>query len=461
MALERILARTREDLARRMREAPLSRFGPLTPSDRNFAAALRGPRTGFILECKQASPSEGLIRPEYDPAAIAADYAPFADAVSVLTDSPFFHGSLAHLTAVRDVVTKPVLRKDFVVDPYQVAEARAHGADAILLMLSVLDDAGYRDCAAAAREVGIGTLTEVHSFGELDRALALDAPVIGINNRDLTTLRVDLDTTRRLAPRVPADRVLVCESGIRSHHDVRQLRDSVDAFLVGTTMMRQANLGAAVRSVVHGITKVCGLTRPEDAHGAWAAGATHGGVIFAAESPRQVSVERAAVLVRSAPLQWVGVFVNSLPAEVADVATRLGLAAVQLHGEESPADVTTLRAQLNPRCELWKAVRVQAAIPRVEDTGADRMVLDNFDPARRGGTGQRFNWSLLAGHPDLDRIVLSGGLNPQSAAAADAVGVWGLDVNSGVESSPGIKEDNMVRSFLANRRGHGGRRATT
>lgn len=461
MALERILARTREDLAQRMREAPVSRFGRPTPSDRNFAAALRRPRTGFILECKQASPSEGLIRPDYDPAAIAADYAPFADVVSVLTDGPFFQGSLAHLAAVRDVVAAPVLRKDFVVDPYQVVEARAHGADAVLLMLSVLDDAGYRDCAAAAREVGIGTLTEVHSSDELDRALALDAPVIGINNRDLTTLRVDLDTTRRLAPRVPADRVLVCESGIRSHHDVRQLRDSVDAFLVGTALMREVNLGAAVRRVVHGITKVCGLTRPEDAHGAWAAGATHGGIIFAAESPRQVTMERAAVLVGSAPLQWVGVFVNTPPAQVVDVATRLDLSAVQLHGEEPAAEAAALRAHLNPRCEVWKAVRVKGTIPRVEDTGADRMVLDSFDSARRGGTGQQFDWSRLAGHPDLDRIVLSGGLNPQLAAAADAVGTWGVDVNSGVESSPGIKKADLVRAFLANRRGHGRRRSTT
>lgn len=458
MALERILERTREDLARRMVEAPVSSFGRIAPSDRSFEAALRQGRTGFILECKRASPSEGLIRAEFDPDAIAREYAPFADAISVLTDAPFFQGSLEHLATVREAVSVPVLRKDFVVDPYQVLEARAHGADAVLLMLSVLDDAGYRECAAAAQGAGIATLTEVHSERELDRALALDAPVIGINNRDLTTLTVDLGTTRRLAAKVPTDRVLVCESGIATHHDVRALRELVDGFLVGTSLMRDPDLGGAVRRVVHGITKVCGLTREDDARCAWDSGATHGGVIFAEESPRRVSVERAGELVRSAPLRWVGVFVNAPVPEVVDIARRLGLAAVQLHGEESPGAVTAIRTHLNPACEVWKAVRVRDEIPRVDSLGACRMVLDRFDPVHRGGTGQRFDWTLLEGHPDLDRIVLGGGLDPESAGEAEATGVWGLDVNSGVEAGPGIKDHQLIRDFLANRRGVGRRR---
>ena len=458
MALERILERTREDLARRMVEAPVSSFGRIAPSDRSFEAALRQGRTGFILECKRASPSEGLIRAEFDPEGIARQYAPFADAISVLTDAPFFQGSLEHLTTVRKAVSVPVLRKDFVVDPYQVIEARAHGADAVLLMLSVLDDTGYRECAAAAQGAGIATLTEVHSERELDRALALDAPVIGINNRDLTTLTVDMGTTRRLAAKVPTDRVLVCESGIGTHHDVRALRVLVDGFLVGTSLMREPDLGGAVRSVVHGITKVCGLTREEDARSAWGSGATHGGVIFAEESPRRVSVKRAGELVRSAPLRWVGVFVNTPVPEVVDIARRLGLAAVQLHGEESPSAVSALRTHLSPACEVWKAVRVRDEIPRVESLRVCRMVLDRFDPAHRGGTGRRFDWTLLEGHPDLDRILLGGGLDPESAGEAEATGVWGLDVNSGVEAGPGFKDPQLIRDFLANRRGVGRRR---
>ncbi len=461
MVLERILARTRADLALRKREVPLGRLLTLgAPGRRSLSAALRRPRTGFILECKRASPSEGTIREAYDPAAIAAAYAEHADAVSVLTDQPFFHGSLDHLDQVREAVTLPVLRKDFVVDPYQVAEAAAHGADAVLLMLSVLDDAEYRDCAAAAGDVGVEALTEVHTDAELDRALALGAGSIGINNRDLRTLRVDLETTRRLAPRVPAGRVVVCESGVHRHADVLALAPLVDAFLVGTALMREADVGAGVRRLIYGVTKVCGLTRAEDARAAWQAGALYGGLIFAPESPRRVDRERAGALVGAAPLRWVGVFVNQPAADVAALARDLGLAAVQLHGDETPQKVAALRSLLPPRCEVWKAVRVRDRIPALGDTGADRMVLDTWRAGQRGGTGERFDWRLLAGNPDRDNILLGGGLTPAVAAEAGLVGAWGLDVNSGVETAPGIKSAERIHAFLAARRGPG-RRAPT
>lgn len=458
--LDRIIARTREDLAERKRRVPLTRLlAGLGPSRRDFVAALRAPRTGFVLECKRASPSEGLIREPFDPAAIAADYAPFADAISVLTDRPFFQGSLDDLQLVSGVVDVPVLRKDFVVDPYQVVESRAYGADAVLLMLSVLDEASWRDCAAAAAETGIATLTEVHTPDELELALRLGAPVIGINNRDLTTLRVDLEVTRRLAPRVPADRVVICESGIRSHAEVRRLAPLVDGFLVGTSLMRAPILPEAVRALVFGMTKVCGLTRPEDAHSAFAAGATHGGLIFAPASPRRVTADQAAVVRQAAPLRWVGVFVNERADVVADHVRRLGLAAVQLHGEESRDDIAALRLALPEGCEVWKAVPVIDRIPVISETGADRVVLDSASPTQRGGTGERWDWSLLSAHPELDRLVLAGGLNPELARAAEATGVGGLDVNSGVEERPGIKSAVRLADFFRARRGLGRKRS--
>jgi len=456
MVLERIVARTREDLARRQRELPLSALLRLArPSTRAFAAALTRARTGFILECKRASPSEGLLRHPYDPAAIARDYAEHGDAISVLTDAPSFGGSLAHLSAVGDAVSLPVLRKDFVIAPYQVIEARAHGADAVLLMLSVLDDAAWLECTAAAADIGIETLTEVHTRLELDRALALGAPVIGINNRDLATLRVDLAVTAALAPLVPRDRTLVCESGIRSHADVQRLRAYVDAFLVGTTLMREAQLGAGVRRLVYGETKVCGLTRTADAEACWREGATFGGLIFAPESPRAVTREQARVLVESAPLRWVGVFVNAGPEEILATVAELRLAAVQLHGEESAAAVAALRRALPAAVEVWKAVRIQDRVPRLAETGADRMLLDTWRGDRRGGTGERFDWTLLDGHPDKEQLILSGGLTPEVAAAAESTGCFGLDVNSGVEDAPGLKSPSRIAAFFAARRGTG------
>jgi indole-3-glycerol phosphate synthase/phosphoribosylanthranilate isomerase len=454
--LEQIVARTRDDVARRMRERPLASWrAAVRPSPRSFAAALRVPHTGFVMECKRASPSEGVLRDRYDPAAIAASYAPYADAISVLTDGPFFRGSHDHLRAVRSAVDVPVLCKDFVVDPYQVFEAREAGADAVLLMLSILDDDSYAACASAAAAAGIETLTEAHSGVELDRALALGAPVIGINNRDLSTLRVDLDTVRRLAPRMTRERLVICESGIRSHSDVRELGPLVDGFLVGTSLMRSTGLPHAVRALVFGMTKVCGLTRPEDAEAAWAAGATHGGLIFAAESPRAVDEATAERVRLAAPLLWVGVFVNDSPRRIAAIASRLRLAAVQLHGDETADDVAALRSLLPPGCEVWKAVRVRDEMPATGDTGADRVLLDRWHPSVRGGTGERFDWSLLAGGADKGRLILSGGLTPETVAAAETLGVAALDVNSGVEHSPGIKSPVRLAAFFAERRGTG------
>jgi indole-3-glycerol phosphate synthase/phosphoribosylanthranilate isomerase len=352
-------------------------------------------------------------------------------------------------------VDVPVLCKDFVVDPWQVWEARAAGADAVLLMLSVLDRDGWLRCAEAAAAAGIATLTEVHTEAELDLALSIGAEVVGVNNRDLTTLRVDLDTTRRLAPRVGADRVLVCESGIRTHAEVRALAPMVDAFLVGTTLMRSPDLPAAVRRLMYGMTKVCGLTREEDARAAWAAGATHGGAIFVEGSPRRLDPDRARAVFAATPLARVGVFANAESAVIASVAAALGLAAVQLHGEETPADVATLRGVLPAGTEIWKALRVHDQIPDGSAFAADRILLDTWHPTQRGGTGRGFDWGLLAGRADRDRIILAGGLTPARVAEAEALGVGGLDVNSGVEASPGIKSPAQLAEFFSARRGAG------
>jgi indole-3-glycerol phosphate synthase/phosphoribosylanthranilate isomerase len=208
------------------------------------------------------------------------------------------------------------------------------------------------------------------------------------------------------------------------------------------------------------MTKVCGITRTEDALGAWSAGATHGGLIFASESPRTVDVERARRLRDTAPpsLQWVGVFVSEAPERIGELATRLRLAAVQLHGEETPETVQSVKALVPEKCEVWKAVRVRDSIPAVGGFNEDRLLLDTWSADTRGGTGETFDWSLLDGRPDLDRIILSGGLTPSNAAAAEATGVGGLDVNSGVETKPGIKDAKLVAAFLAARRGVGRRR---
>jgi indole-3-glycerol phosphate synthase/phosphoribosylanthranilate isomerase len=447
MVIDQILAVKRAEVAGR-RPAGWKPPENLLCSDRSFEDALRRPGTGFIFECKKASPSRGLIRSDFDPAAIARVYAGSADAISVLTDETFFAGHLNFVTAVRNAVSLPVLCKDFVVDPFQVYEARAHGADAILLMMCVLDDAAFVQCFSAAASLSMDALVEVHSEEELRRAVALGARIIGINNRDFKDLSVNLDTTRRLAPLVPRDRVVVAESGITDHRDVAALRHLVDGFLVGSSLMEQADLPAAVKALVHGRVKVCGLTRREDARMAAELGACYGGLIFVSSSRRSVSLNTAGEVSGGIPLRWVGVFADAPAEMICDAAAALCLHAVQLHGKEDDRYIETLRQRLG-HCEIWKAVSVDGCVPALSRS-ADRILFD----AGRGGSGVAFDWTLLEGQ-NLSQCFLAGGLNAQNAAAADRLGAFGLDVNSGVESSPGVKDHHRLNTFMQVLRGRG------
>ncbi len=225
------------------------------PPPRDFEGAMRATiasgRAAVIAEIKKASPSRGVLRPIFDPAAIAARYeAGGATCLSVLTDRDYFQGAPEFLTGARDACALPVLRKDFIVDEYQVLEARAIGADCILLIVAALAPDELADLAELARGFGMSVLVEVHDASELEIALAVDAGLVGVNNRDLRTFDVSLDTTLSLLPRVPRDRIVVTESGILARADVERMRASgVNAFLVGEAFMRAADPGAALKAL--------------------------------------------------------------------------------------------------------------------------------------------------------------------------------------------------------------------
>jgi indole-3-glycerol phosphate synthase len=256
--LQRIVAVKREEIAagRAVRDlAALRRAAADAGPVRDFVGALRAQidagRPAVIAEVKKASPSKGVLRADFDPAAIAASYARHgAAALSVLTDVQFFQGAPEFLGAARVAAPLPALRKDFIVDPWQVVEARALGADCILLIAAILDDALMRDLEAQAHDLGMAVLVEVHDRAELDRALALRTPLVGINNRNLRTFEVTLETTLGLLASVPDDRLLVTESGILAPADVGRLRGSgVNAFLVGEAFMRAPDPGAALAAL--------------------------------------------------------------------------------------------------------------------------------------------------------------------------------------------------------------------
>ncbi|MFL7865260.1 bifunctional indole-3-glycerol-phosphate synthase TrpC/phosphoribosylanthranilate isomerase TrpF [Vibrio cincinnatiensis] len=424
-------------VAERKLAQPLDTFQSLlSKTDRDFYQALNQSKTVFILECKKASPSKGLIRDSFDLDYIASVYHQYADAISVLTDEKYFQGNFDFIARVRAQVSQPVLCKDFMIDPYQVYLARHYGADAILLMLSVLNDEQYGQLANIAHELGMGILTEVSNEEELQRAIALKAKVIGINNRNLRDLSTDLNRTKQLAPQLPKECIVISESGIYNHQQVRDLSQFANGFLIGSSLMSQDNVEQAVRKVILGENKVCGLTHADDAVKAYQAGAVYGGLIFVEQSKRYVDKEAARLTMSGAPLLYVGVFQNHPIDQIVELANELNLTAVQLHGDEDQTYIDALRTRLPEQVTIWKAYGVAETVPPLLKH-VERHLLDTKVGAQTGGTGQTFDWQLIT---QPQHIMLAGGITPDNVKLAASIGCLGVDLNSGVESKPGKKD---------------------
>ncbi|HEJ9626490.1 bifunctional indole-3-glycerol-phosphate synthase TrpC/phosphoribosylanthranilate isomerase TrpF [Proteus terrae] len=434
-----------EYLIARKTNQPLSEFvQQIVPSTRSFYQALTQPNTVFILECKKASPSKGLIRADFDPATIAKIYQPYAAAISVLTDEKYFQGSFDYLRQVSQAVHQPVLCKDFIIDEYQIYLARFYQADAILLMLSVLDDEQYRALSAIAHQLNMGVLTEVSTEEERQRAINLNAKVIGINNRDLRDLSIDLARTQQLSQGLPKDAIVISESGIHTHQQVQELSQYANGFLVGSALMSQDNIDQAVRALVLGKHKVCGLTRTQDVKAVYQAGAYYAGLIFAEKSPRKVTLSQAKELIAQAPLAFVGVFQNQPIELICDYAEKLNLSAIQLHGQEDAQFIEQLHQKIQPNCEIWQAINMANHADIHPVALVNKYVLDNGT----GGTGTTFDWQKIP-NTLREKALLAGGLNSENCLDAVKTGCIGLDFNSGVESAPGIKDTQRLNQVFA------------
>jgi indole-3-glycerol phosphate synthase/phosphoribosylanthranilate isomerase len=447
--LEKIVLDKKQEIAKRKVDLPLANFiNGLIPSDRSFYDALAKPNAGFILECKKASPSKGLIRENFDLDEIIQAYKPYAACISVLTDEKYFQGKFEYLEYVRSRVTQPVINKDFFVESYQIHLARYHNADAVLLMLSVLDDEQFTELATLAEQYQLDVLTEVSNEEEVLRACALEAKIIGINNRDLRDLSTDLATTERLVPLIKQHakhkHVIISESGIYTHQDVRRLAPLVDAFLVGSSLMGEKDIELAAKQLVYGKVKICGTTSLTGAKLVKDSPASFAGLIFAEKSKRFVTLEQAKQITYAVPFYYVGVFVDAPLEQVVNYAKELALFAVQLHGQENQTYIDGLRNKLPAHCQIWLAKGVKESLPALDESNVDYFLLDCQIGEQSGGTGQSFSWQLLDEITDKSNIVLAGGITPNNIKQAANIRVAMLDLNSGVESAPGIKQQDKI-----------------
>ncbi|QDR77333.1 bifunctional indole-3-glycerol-phosphate synthase TrpC/phosphoribosylanthranilate isomerase TrpF [Corynebacterium sanguinis] len=408
----------------------------LPRSTRSLYDSLAREGTQFIMECKSSSPSLGMIREHYEPGEIASIYSRYAAGISVLCEPDKFGGDYDHLATVASITHLPVLCKDFIVDEIQVYAARYFGADAILLMLSVLDDAQYRALSDLAARLGMDVLTEVIDEEEAERSSRLGAKIFGVNHRNLHDLSIDLERSARLAPLAPEGALIVSESGIRDVATVRRLGGHSDAFLVGSQLTSQPDVDWAARMLVHGPNKVCGLTTSSAAQAARAAGAVYGGLIFEDASPRNVSRETSAEIMAHEPhLKYVAV---SRRAQGWAELTVDGIHAVQVHAsyqgsiEAELELVDAIRAEVGDGVEVWRAVSMTtpegAQVATALLGSVDKLVLDAHD----GGTGESFDWAEIP-EEVKNHALLAGGIGPDNVADALSAGCLGVDLNSGVE----------------------------
>lgn len=434
------------------------------PSDTGFPfeAALRQQDFNFICEVKKASPSKGIIAEHFPYLDIAKEYeVAGAAAISVLTEPDFFKGDKKYLQEIASTVKIPVLRKDFIIDEYQIYQAKVWGASAILLICACLDVPTLTKFRELADSLGLSSLVEAHDEQEVQMAIDCGARIIGVNNRNLKDFTVDVQNSVRLRNLVQDDVIFVSESGLETPEDIQVLRDNnIGVALMGETFMRSPNKIEKL-AYLYGPTyytpkvKMCGISQVETIPAVVEAKPDYMGLVFAS-SKRQVTVERAKTLVEAlhkqckaqndtVSIKTVGVFVNETLDNLVTIANEAHLDVVQLHGDEDEAFIQSLKERTN--VEVWKAIQIRSAVDAAAwiDSSADMLLFDAYHKDERGGTGDVFDWSCL---DTFERpFMLAGGIDSTNVARAiRTVRPYGIDISSGIETN-GVKDDEKITAF--------------
>ena len=441
------------------------------PSDTGFPfeAALRQQDFNFICEVKKASPSKGIIAEHFPYLDIAKEYeVAGAAAISVLTEPDFFKGDKKYLQEIASTVKIPVLRKDFIIDEYQIYQAKVWGASAILLICACLDVPTLIKFRGLADSLGLSSLVEAHDENEVQMAIDCGARIIGVNNRNLKDFTVDVQNSVRLRNLVQDDVIFVSESGLETPEDIQVLRDNnIGVALMGETFMRSPNKVEKL-AYLYGPTyytpkvKMCGISKAETIPAVVEAKPDYMGLVFA-PSKRQVTVDQAKILVeelhrgyakkygsdtehdKNDTIKTVGVFVNETVDNLVTIANEANLDAVQLHGDEDETFIQSLKERTN--VEVWKAVQIRSAadVEKWIDSSADMLLFDAYHKDERGGTGEVFDWSSLDA---FERpFMLAGGIDSTNVARAiRTVRPYGIDISSGIETN-GVKDDEKITAF--------------
>ena len=434
-----------------------------------FEAALRQQDFNFICEVKKASPSKGIIAEHFPYLDIAKEYeVAGAAAISVLTEPDFFKGDKKYLQEIASTVKIPVLRKDFIIDEYQIYQAKVWGASAILLICACLDVPTLTKFRELADSLGLSSLVEAHDEKEVQMAIDCGARIIGVNNRNLKDFTVDVQNSVRLRNLVEDDVIFVSESGLETPEDIQVLRDNnIGVALMGETFMRSPNKVEKL-AYLYGPTyytpkvKMCGISKVETISAIIDAKPDYMGLVFA-PSKRQVTVDQAKTLVeelhrgyaqkygsdtehdKNDTIKTVGVFVNETVDNLVTIANEANLDAVQLHGDEDEAFIQSLKERTN--VEVWKAIQIRSAADTEKwiDSSADMLLFDAYHKDERGGTGEVFDWSSL---DTFERpFMLAGGIDSTNVARAiRTVRPYGIDISSGIETN-GVKDDEKITAF--------------